>query len=100
MNSEPLIPVVKRSLANLTWSSNIIIPYFIISVMPYIPKQHSHSTYSSVILIATQSKHSLCRTTLPARYIHYHYHFARKSWSYILRDFLLGTMFYGILNNI
>jgi hypothetical protein len=54
--------------------------------MPYIPKQRSHSTYSSVILIATQSKHSLYRTTLPARYIHYHYHFARKSWSYILRD--------------
>ncbi|PNY09120.1 hypothetical protein L195_g005665 [Trifolium pratense] len=58
------LPIIKRSSTNLAWRSNIIIPYFIISIVPYTPKQRSHSTYSSVILMPTQGKHSIGRTTL------------------------------------
>jgi hypothetical protein len=46
------------------WQSSFIIPNFVISVVPYTPKERSHSIYSCIILIPTQDKHSIGRTIL------------------------------------
>jgi hypothetical protein len=82
MNNKTLILIIKRNPSNLTWHSNIIVPYFIIMIVSYTRVatppivaqssfQHNSNTLRCTSLLACSINHYMwqpdCLPTRPSR---------------------------------